>query len=65
MWHEIGSNAGAVLRFVSERGECSTLQIRSALKIPQTLLFLSLGWLAREGKVAVVYRDRGYWVRVI
>jgi hypothetical protein len=62
MWHDIGQTAGLVLGFLSERGESSSLQIRSSLKISQTLLFLSLGWLAREGKIDIVYRDRSYWV---
>ena len=62
MWHEIGLTAGQILTFVRERGESSSLRIRSSLKIPQTLFFMSVGWLAREGKVAVHHRDRAYWV---
>ena len=62
MWDEIGQTAGQVWGFLDAHGESSTLQIRSSLKITQTLLFLSLGWLAREGKVNLLYRDRCYWV---
>jgi hypothetical protein len=62
MWDEIGQTAGQVWEYVNLHGESSTLQIRSSLKITQTLLFLSLGWLAREGKIALLYRDRSYWV---
>lgn len=62
MQDEIGQTAGLVWEFLDINGESSTLQIRSSLKITQTLLFLSLGWLAREGKVQLLYRDRCYWV---
>lgn len=62
MWDEIGGVAGQVWGFLNEHGESSSLQIRSSLKITQTALFLSLGWLAREGKISLLYRDRSYWV---
>ena len=62
MWDEIGQAAGQVWGYLDVHGESSTLQLRSSLKITQTLLFLSLGWLAREGKVTLLYRDRSYWV---
>ncbi len=64
MWHEIGQTAGRVVQYLEEHPDASTLQIRSSLKITQTLLFLSLGWLSREGRVDLVYRDRGYWVTI-
>jgi hypothetical protein len=62
MQDEIGQTAGWVWDYLNTHGESSTLQIRSSLKITQTLLFLALGWLAREGKVHLLYRDRCYWV---
>ena len=62
MWNEVGETAGEVWRYVMEHGETSTLKLRSTLKIPQSLLFLALGWLAREEKVDIIYRDRHYWV---
>ncbi|MBK8574840.1 MAG: winged helix-turn-helix domain-containing protein [Elusimicrobia bacterium] len=62
MGDEIGQGAGQVWGFLDVHGESSTLQIRSSLKMTQTLLFLSLGWLAREGKISILYRDRCYWV---
>ncbi|MBL8023233.1 MAG: winged helix-turn-helix domain-containing protein [Elusimicrobia bacterium] len=62
MRDEIGLTAGQVWDFLESRGETSTLHIRSSLKITQTLLYLALGWLAREGKISLLYRDRCYWV---
>lgn len=62
MQDEIGQTAGMVWAYLDGHGESSTLQIRSSLKITQTLLFLSLGWLAREDKIHLLYRDRCYWV---
>jgi hypothetical protein len=63
MHHEIGHAAGEVWSYLTPQGECSVLKIRSDLKYSQTLLFLSLGWLSREGKIDLVYRDRTYWAR--
>jgi hypothetical protein len=62
LWAEVGRVAGEIWRYLDRHGETSTLKLRSALKIPQSLLFLSLGWLAREDKVQIVSEDRGYLV---
>ena len=62
MQDEIGLTAGQVWEFLDGRGETSSLQIRSSLKITQTMVFLALGWLEREGKISLLYRDRCYWV---
>lgn len=64
MWHEIGQTAGQVFQYLETRSEASSLQIRSHLKITQSLLFLSLGWLSREGRVEILYRDRTFWVQL-
>lgn len=64
MWHEIGQTAGLVYQYLETHPEASGLQVRSALKITQTMFFLSVGWLCREGRVDLVYRDRSYWVTI-
>ncbi|MBL0350552.1 MAG: winged helix-turn-helix domain-containing protein [Elusimicrobia bacterium] len=64
MHHEIGQAGGLVLEYLTRQGESSALQIRSDLRLTQTLLYLALGWLSREGKIDIVARDRTYWVLV-
>jgi hypothetical protein len=62
---DIGFLAGDLWKFLSENGESSALKIRSVLKLSQSHLYMALGWLAREGKVSIVYRDRVYWVSLV
>ncbi|MBI4396151.1 MAG: winged helix-turn-helix domain-containing protein [Elusimicrobia bacterium] len=64
MWNDIGQLAGDVWRYLDLHGETSTLKLRSSLKISQSLLFLALGWLGREGKIHIVSSDRGYRVSI-
>lgn len=59
---EVGQVAGNVWNYLNLNGETSSLKIRSALQIPQSLLFLSLGWLAREGKVRLVSGEQGFLI---
>lgn len=61
---EVGAMAGEIWRHVAAQGETSTLRLRSELKVSQSLLFLGLGWLAREGKIELDYHDRAYFVRL-
>ena len=60
---DIGLLAGELWRYLEGRGESSTLQLRSALKVPHSALFLSLGWLCRENKITILRDDRGYRAR--
>lgn len=60
--NDIGIAAGDIWRYLDAHGEASTLQLRSSLKLSHTLLFLALGWLAREGKVRAVHGAGGYRV---
>jgi hypothetical protein len=48
---QIGEAAGIVWQFLHEHTGATPEQIRKELKIEERLLNLSLGWLAREGKV--------------
>lgn len=59
MHAKIGQTAGEIWRYLNQHGETSTLRLRSALKVPQSHLYLSLGWLSREGKVNIINGERG------
>ena len=57
---DIGGVAGDIWRYLYDNGESSTLKIRAELKVPHSLFFLALGWLAREDKVRVFQTDKGF-----
>jgi hypothetical protein len=59
---DVGRVAGDVWHHLSLNGETSSLKLRSALQIPQSLLFLSLGWLAREGKIRLISGEQGFLI---
>jgi hypothetical protein len=62
MSYEIGVIAGGVWHYLSENGESSPIKIKAALSIPNTMLYLALGWLSREDKVDI--RQVGYSCRI-
>jgi len=47
----IGSTAGDVWSLLNSQGPLTTLKLKSTLGIPNSMLYLALGWLAREGKI--------------
>lgn len=49
----IGILAGEIWKYLSEHGETDEIHLKLALNTSNTLLFLALGWLAREEKVAI------------
>ncbi len=51
---EIGAAAGATWRQLHEHGELTPAKLKQRTKLPEQLLLLGLGWLAREGKVRFV-----------
>ncbi|MFN3551127.1 MAG: winged helix-turn-helix domain-containing protein [Endomicrobiia bacterium] len=49
---EIGTNAGKIWMYLSNKtGFVSILELKFNLKLSNTQLYLSLGWLAREDKI--------------
>jgi hypothetical protein len=57
MQAEIGNAAGTIWRHLDQYGETSLAQLRRGTKLTDQLLFMGLGWLAREGKLTFV-RDK-------
>ena len=58
MMDEVLQAPGKVWEFLSANGECSVSKIKKETKMPDSLIYLGLGWLAKEGK-AVLRRDGG------
>lgn len=49
---DIGLNAGKIWNYLNNKNEfVSILELKFALKLNNTELFLALGWLAREDKI--------------
>lgn len=58
MWtiDDVGITAGQVWSFLKDHGPASVTIIESDVEAPKLLVHLALGWLAREGKLAVEER---------
>ena len=60
MVDRIGAVAGDIWKYLSENGESSPIKIKANLGLSNTMLYLALGWLARENKVNIVQVDYSY-----
>ncbi|MBI3021674.1 MAG: winged helix-turn-helix domain-containing protein [Candidatus Omnitrophica bacterium] len=57
---EIGLAAGSIWQFLDERGESRFSELVGCLGESEELLFMALGWLAREGYVVVNQEGADY-----
>jgi len=60
MMSEIGVTAGEIWKYLDKNGEVTALKLKSALGINNTVLYMGIGWLAREGKIDIVEYAKGY-----
>jgi hypothetical protein len=60
MTEQIGFSAGLIWQFLAECGEASPIKIKASLGLSNTLLYLALGWLAREDKVTIARLEHSY-----
>ncbi|MDR2192703.1 MAG: winged helix-turn-helix domain-containing protein [Endomicrobium sp.] len=60
MIDQVGFSAGLIWQFLYENGESSPIKIKASLGLSNTLLYLALGWLAREGKVNIARLEHSY-----
>ena len=49
--NDVGSSAGQIWRLLAERGNMSIRKIGEMTHCKESVIFLALGWLARENKV--------------
>lgn len=49
--NDVGSNAGKIWRLLAERGNMSIRKIGEMTHCNESVIFLALGWLARENKI--------------
>jgi len=57
MEQRIGDTAGEIWKALKKSGETSISKVPKIVKQKDTLTYLALGWLAREGKL--VFRSSG------
>ena len=55
---EIGNAAGILWRYLDQHGETTLSKLKQGTKLSEQLLFMGVGWLAKEGKLTVV-KDSG------
>jgi transcription initiation factor IIE alpha subunit len=51
LWVKIGDTAGKVHALLLKKKVATPKEMLKELKVPYDLLQMSLGWLAREGKI--------------
>lgn len=59
---EIGHAAGTIWRYLERHGEISLAKLEQGTKLPERILFMGCGWLAREGKLKLVRDGRSLLV---
>jgi hypothetical protein len=50
---DIGDTAGKVWNFLHERGQSKLSAVEQGVRAPKSLVYMAVGWLAREGKLEV------------
>jgi winged helix-turn-helix protein DUF2582 len=55
---QIGEAAGRIWHYLAEHGEATLPQLQRGTTLPERLLLMGVGWLAREDKLCFV-QERG------
>ena len=61
---EIGITAGDIWHYLDKHETATLDQLVQGIKKPRELIFMSLGWLAREGHVQLGDEKSGYRSRL-
>jgi hypothetical protein len=64
MQNEIGETAGKVWQALSDEKPQAVIQLKKKVKAPNELLFLALGWLARENKIEIDSAQNSFRVQL-
>lgn len=65
MVEQIGINAGKVWTILDVKGRLNVKEIKKTAKLTDKDLYAALGWLAREGKVALDIEDKETFTTLI
>jgi hypothetical protein len=55
---EIKEIPGKIWQYLSDKGEISVYKVKKDLKIPDSYLYIGIGWLIKEDKLTIK-RDGG------
>jgi hypothetical protein len=55
---DIGKTAGGVWSFLKANGKVSLSAVEKGVDAPRNLVYMAIGWLAREGKVTIQREER-------
>ena len=55
---DIGTAAGRIWQYLAEHGETTLRQLQRGTTLPERLMHMGVGWLAREDKLCFV-QERG------
>jgi hypothetical protein len=55
---DIGTTAGKVWSFLTAHGKVSLSALEKGVDEPRSLVYMAIGWLAREGKVTIQREER-------
>lgn len=61
---QIGETAGRVWQALEEQGELRLPLLKKQVQAPDSLLYMALGWLAREDKLELTPEGRSLRVRL-
>lgn len=64
MFHTIGEAAGEIWKLLKEEGALSVSAIVRKTKRPQDVVYMGIGWLAREDKLVFTQTKRGMSISV-
>ncbi len=55
---DIGTTAGEIWGFLVDHGKVSLSSLEKGVDAPRNLVYMAIGWLAREGKVGIKREER-------
>jgi Winged helix-turn-helix domain (DUF2582) len=55
---EIGEAAGCIWRYLAQHGEATLRQLLQGTPLQERILFMGVGWLAREEKLRFIQQGR-------
>ena len=64
MFATIGDTAGEIWRLLNKEGPMSTATMVSKVKQPQSMVYMGIGWLAREDELVFTQKNRGILISV-
>ena len=62
--HKVGETAGRIWHMLDEEGQQRLTALKKQVKVPDAILYMALGWLAREDKVEIEPEGRSFRVRL-